>query len=99
MIKEIKISQEESMYVEKAYYLYTSIRSLLKYFAENNINDLKTLDYYNTILDKRFTELEMIKSSITTRLAAENNLSKNYSYSFDFETCVVTFTLEDGEQK
>lgn len=87
----VKISEEDSKAVEKAWYEYSGARDIIAFIMQQKGVDWNILQEYVNVAEYRFTVCEMEKNRVATSYKPEEVDLSKYNYSFDFLEHSITF--------
>ena len=87
----IKIDSEDSNLVERKYFEHAAGKDNLQFLMRDAEVNMRILQQYIDIVEKRFYELEKCKKYISDKYCPEELKGKSYDYSFDFDEETITY--------
>lgn len=97
MKRKIKISEEESNYIERLFFEYNASLNIIAYLmSKEEVKDIH-LQRYLDISEIKYTELEIAKKNISKKYKPDD-FSENYNYSFDFNNEELIYWVEENER-
>lgn len=90
----VKIDSEDNNLVERRFFEHAAGRDNVAYLMKDSEVNEKILDRYITVVEKRFYELEKVKSLLSKKYAPEVFNGKAYEYTFDFDDETITYVAK-----
>lgn len=90
----VKMSSDDSSYVEKKFYLLSSGRSNLAFLAKEDGVNMDIFSEYADLVDQRCLELELAKSKMSKKYEPKELSGLAYDYMFDFENESLVYTAK-----
>lgn len=87
----VKIHPEDSNLVERKYFEHAAGKDNLQFLMRDEEVNVRILQLYIDIVEKRFYELEKCKKYISDKYCPEELKGKSYDYSFDFDEETITY--------
>lgn len=102
MMKEkaiiVPIPEQTSLSVERLHYEYTAGRESVKFLMKDKDVRWDILQNYVNVVEARFTELEMLKKSVTDKYVPgeirQSGLA--FDYEFLFDRSAIRYTLKEN---
>lgn len=92
MEKRVKISTEDSDYIEKLFYEYNASLNIIAFLMSKEEVKEKHLQFYLDSSELKYTELEMAKNKIVNFYQSED-IPNNSQYHFDFDKEELIFQV------
>ena len=94
----VSIPEQTSLSVERLFYEYTAGRESVKFLMKDMDVRWDILQNYVNVVEARFTELEMLKKSISKENLPEEIEQSGlpYDYEFLFDESSIRYTLKEN---
>lgn len=92
MEKKVKISTEDSDYIERLFYEYNASLNIIAFLMSKEEVKEKHLQFYLDSSELKYTELEMAKNKIVNFYQSED-IPNNSQYYFDFDKEELIFQI------
>lgn len=94
----VPIPEQTSLSVERLYYEYTAGRESVKFLMKDKDIRWDILQNYVNVVEARFTELEMLKKSVSKEYLPEEIEQSGlaYDYEFLFDESSIRYTLKEN---
>lgn len=90
MEKKVIIPEQVSAYVERLFFEYNASLNILRYLMSQDDVKNEYIQRYSDSSEKKYTELEIVKESISKEYAPVE--FSRYNYHFDFENNTIIYT-------